>query len=125
MGTKYYFIHQFLDGSSLIDDDIVNMENFPCKLNLKIEDLISSSEEKNGRPPRPLNSFMIFRRNYMAGLVDGPPDKKLSSKITKAWVDMSGEIRDFFEFLSEIACKRHRELYPDYKFDPSKKDKKC
>ncbi len=98
---------------------------------LSVEELIMNSKRakkymKTGDPPRPLNSFMIYRKNKN----EKPEFKKkdpgfISTEITKMWKKEPKEIKELFEALARMAEKKHIEIYgKDYKYRPKKSQKK-
>ncbi|CAG8442613.1 1677_t:CDS:1 [Ambispora leptoticha] len=108
-----------------------SFETPPCELFLSVEQLISPVMPNKGtskRIPRPLNSFMIFRRNFNAGIVavgDSKRDRnfvaKVSSQASKAWGKASPRVKKFFSVLAEEAKLGHQRLFPEYQYSPKKK----
>ncbi|CAG8434552.1 6972_t:CDS:1 [Ambispora gerdemannii] len=103
-------------------------EKHPCELFLSVDKLISttnSNEELSKDIPRPLNSFMLFRRNFSAGIVEENKDRtfvsKVSGKASKAWKEASPQVKGFFSALAEKAKLEHKIRYPAYKYNPKKK----
>ncbi|KAI8800364.1 high mobility group box domain-containing protein, partial [Cladochytrium replicatum] len=72
---------------------------------------------------RPSNSFMTYRKAVKPLLLEQFPylnNKDLSVVIGQMWGQEEKHIKDHFAKLAEEAKKRHKELYPHYKFQPAK-----
>jgi hypothetical protein len=74
--------------------------------------------------PRPMNSFIHFRTQWVADhrdseLAKGP--KSLSKLAGEAWHSLSKEERDRYQNLATVAKKNHEKRYPHYKYEPKKK----
>ena len=110
---------------------MLSLKKPSCTLYLTIEELTSPSlesrayknfdEGKTTIPPRPLNSFMIFRKNFQAGV--NIHVKDTAKKVQESWNEVSSEVRCFFELLSKMAREKHLEKFPDYKYSPKKTSK--
>lgn len=77
-----------------------------------------------GHIPRPMNSFIHFRREWVAAhrdteLAKGP--KSLSKLAGEAWHSLSKAERDRYQGLAKETKKEHEEAYPDYKYEPKRK----
>jgi hypothetical protein len=76
-------------------------------------------------PKKPLNSFMLYRRDLLAELKATNPIIKTSdvSRIaSERWANESADTRERYGRLSNEGFKNHRELYPDYKWPGRKKN---
>ncbi|CAG8632320.1 10545_t:CDS:2 [Ambispora gerdemannii] len=102
------------------------LQQCPYRLTLSIDELTKSAVKRHydfDKPPRPQNSWIIFRRNYAAYLRLWDRDSK--SKITETakecslkWQKLSSEVKNFFKVLAKIACENHKLVYPNYKYKP-------
>ncbi|CAG8598696.1 4769_t:CDS:1 [Ambispora gerdemannii] len=108
-------------------DDLTKKEllsKCPYRLTLTIEELTNPSAKKCGnpdKPPRPQNSWIIFRRDYEANLRLRNPDVKIKVTDTAKECSLkwkSKEVKDFFKLLEKIAYMNHKNIYPNYKFKP-------
>ncbi|KAF0507832.1 MATA-HMG [Gigaspora margarita] len=106
----------------------------PYPLTLEVEELISPL--KNSRratkfrkhpsvslPPRPLNKFLLFRRDFHAKMIRQGmkmPYAKVSSLISQEWNKQPANVLRFFEILENLAKDKHNEMYPDYRYSPKK-----
>jgi hypothetical protein len=81
-------------------------------------------------PPRPLNAFMLYRRNLMASHEfknRSPNERKakyLSKEIAERWNNEDDKTKVVFYALARIAEKRHKEIYKNYKFIRKFKDQR-
>ncbi|CAG8559123.1 10754_t:CDS:2 [Ambispora gerdemannii] len=74
-------------------------------------------------PPRPQNSWIIFRKDYEAHLRLRNPDVKQKVKHTAKecslkWKSQPREVKHFFKTLEKIAYENHKHIYPNYKYKP-------
>ncbi|CAG8501347.1 3151_t:CDS:1 [Paraglomus brasilianum] len=98
----------------------------PYDLSMSFEELFAPSKKRRDSktPPRPLNSWIIFNRDFTvkyknsddAGNKDG---RRLATSASKAWKEKSQEQTEYFNILAKIAENLHNILYPDYRYDPS------
>src|SRR5256885_6939548 len=71
-----------------------------------------------GKPPRPQNPFMLYRRSMTAKYkeqFDGVKSSIVSSVVGRLWREESRVIKQLFEAAARVAGKRFMEKYPDYK----------
>ncbi|CAG8594596.1 8494_t:CDS:1, partial [Ambispora gerdemannii] len=102
------------------------LKKCPYRLTLSIDELTKSAVKKHhdfDKPPRPQNSWIIFRRDYAAYLRLW--DRHSKSKIAETakecslkWQKLSSEVKNFFKVLEKIACENHKLVYPNYKYKP-------
>ncbi|CAG8546975.1 11517_t:CDS:1 [Acaulospora morrowiae] len=82
-------------------------------------------KKKKEHPSRPLNKFMIFRKNYEEGLRQKKEATKIeavSKDAANEWKKLKGShVSALFEEISKLAELYHKVQYPDYKFKPCKK----
>ncbi|CAG8772544.1 25506_t:CDS:1, partial [Gigaspora rosea] len=76
-------------------------------------------------PPRPQNSFLLFRRDFAAkyrSLHKGETiyAKKVSSLAAENWKEQSPYVKWFFKQLESEALNKHREMFPHYRYRPNK-----
>jgi hypothetical protein len=99
------------------------------KINMPIEYLISPKKKsrKGNSPPRPQNSFLIYRRDFMSKLTTnyGPEISSnlsyVSSNAGKWWGSESQEVKNIYKLIADLAKKVHERTYPGYVFKPKKK----
>ncbi|CAG8558194.1 903_t:CDS:1, partial [Ambispora gerdemannii] len=98
----------------------------PYALTLTIEELTKPAKKiRNNcdKPPRPQNSWIIFRKDFEANIRLRSPGVKQKVKNTAnecslKWKLQSSEVKDFFKILEKIACENHKYIYPNYKYKP-------
>ncbi|CAG8615006.1 10089_t:CDS:1 [Ambispora gerdemannii] len=98
----------------------------PYDLTLPIEELTKPAKKKrdsSDKPPRPQNSWIIFRKDYEANLRLCSPDVKQKVKHTAKecslkWKSQPSEVKHFFKTLEKIAYENHKHIYPNYKYKP-------
>jgi len=78
-------------------------------------------------PPRPPNSFFLFKNCYTLelrklGYRYRMPDVCRQSK--QIWSNAPSDVKERYEIISLQAQILHHEMYPEYKFSPTKKNKK-
>ncbi|CAG8830129.1 44634_t:CDS:1 [Gigaspora margarita] len=110
----------------------------PYKLTLSVEELIShpsntrvaKRHRKNPQfasPPRPLNRFFLFRRDFIAKQKRNGRKMKLadiSCLAKNVWEDLPKEAVRCFEVLEQLAKDRHKEIYKGFKYNPKKNNVK-
>ncbi|KAG9295115.1 hypothetical protein G9A89_006096 [Geosiphon pyriformis] len=75
-------------------------------------------------PPRPLNSFMIYRREYQKRIKEEHPNILLSelSRISKSaadrWANESQQIKQLYAEKAKAEKEAHMKLYPNYVYSP-------
>ncbi|CAG8635093.1 2614_t:CDS:1, partial [Ambispora gerdemannii] len=110
----------------LTDNEILILQRSPYQLTLSIEELTKAAVKKRGNsdiPPRPQNSWIIFRRDYEAYLRLCNQHVKQNVKETAKecslkWQNLSSEAKHFFKILEKIAFENYKRIYPNYKFKP-------
>ncbi|CAG8766417.1 26541_t:CDS:1 [Dentiscutata erythropus] len=116
-----------VNGHSLQNEYAIN------ELTLDVENLIYPSNNlrrsrKTDDPPRPQNSFLLFRKDFVAKYRLLHQNEKISLiKISKLaaerWNVQPPSVRIFFKQLELKALKKHKEMYPNYRYSPNKKKK--
>ncbi|RGB41120.1 hypothetical protein C1646_752508 [Rhizophagus diaphanus] len=118
------YLHEEINQSEFLQV----IKNPPCELYLEVDNLLSSPSELTKhklKPPRSQNSYILYRRNEskrrnQLGL---PNDLKRASKeISEMWRNEPPRIKNFFRILAAEGDRRHRLKFPDYKFDPIRKN---
>ncbi|RIB27526.1 hypothetical protein C2G38_2029315 [Gigaspora rosea] len=125
------------NGCSFQNEYVINDEQthtVPYELSLKVDDLICPSStsrrsKKNDDPPRPQNSFLLFRRDFAAKYRllhkdEKPSSKKISSLAAESWNVQPPLVRVFFKQLEFEALYKHQEMFPNYRYQPNKKKPK-
>ncbi|CAG8546021.1 21063_t:CDS:1 [Dentiscutata erythropus] len=111
------------------------LSSSPYELTMEINELISPPQNtrkakkflknpKSTSPPRPLNAFFLFRRDFKEKQKrNGVPMKldEMSRLASYVWDNLSNEAKSYFDVLATWAKQRHDELYPNYKYDPKSK----
>ncbi|CAG8559024.1 22224_t:CDS:2 [Rhizophagus irregularis] len=99
-----------------------------CVYNPKytVTELISTRRKprKQVVPPRPPNSYFLFKNCYMLelrklGYRYAMPDICRQSK--QLWTNISAEVKERYDILALQAVILHQELYPGYRFQPKKR----
>jgi len=72
---------------------------------------------------RPMNAFMLYRQN-MSPLFskDGVTNHEISSLVGQQWQTLSDDEKAPYFLLAEMKKQEHKDLYPNYKYTPNKKD---
>ncbi|GAA5988733.1 hypothetical protein JCM10908_006144 [Rhodotorula pacifica] len=83
-----------------------------------------------GRPPRPMNAWLLFRTAQLKLLQKENPDGlrksqgELSKMIAEMWRNCDPEVRQSFEDLAKKRKDEFRLAYPDYRYGPTKEKPK-
>ncbi|RIB28444.1 hypothetical protein C2G38_1898493, partial [Gigaspora rosea] len=77
------------------------------------------------KTPRPQNSFLLFRKDFAARHRSLHKGKKISSKeistlAAERWNEQPPSVRLFFRQLELKALDKHKELFPNYRYQPNK-----
>ncbi|CAG8523595.1 13291_t:CDS:1 [Ambispora gerdemannii] len=106
-------------------NELLILSKYSYQLTLSIEELTKPARKRGNsdKPPRPQNSWIIFRRDYEAHLRLCNQDVKQKVKETAKecslkWQELSSEIKPFFKILEKIAYENHKSLYPRYRYKP-------
>ncbi|KAK9766410.1 hypothetical protein K7432_004522 [Basidiobolus ranarum] len=81
------------------------------------------------RPPRPLNPFLLFRRDKQAEIFNkyqGISNSQVSQILGRMWKSASNEEKEKYQSMAEESRKLHKQKYPNYKYyaDNSKQKNK-
>ncbi|CAG8531100.1 13208_t:CDS:1 [Ambispora gerdemannii] len=110
----------------LTETELQLLNEPPYELTLPIEELTKPAKKKrddSDKPPRPQNSWIIFRKDCEANLRLRSPYVKQKVKHTAKecslkWKSQSSEVKHFFKTLEKIAHENHKHMYPNYKYKP-------
>src|SRR5581483_4363991 len=88
---------------------------------------IHKKPRKQAIPPRPPNSFFLFKNCYILelrglGYRYRMPDVCHQTK--QIWSNIPSEVKERYENLALQAQILHQEMYPEYKYSPARKGKK-
>ncbi|KAJ1883838.1 hypothetical protein LPJ66_010900, partial [Kickxella alabastrina] len=78
---------------------------------------------KPKRTPRPPNAFILYRKAKQAEVIRDNPgvsNKDVSCIIGQMWKSEDPTIQDQFREQAEMEKKKHKELHPNYKYQPRK-----
>ncbi|KLO20368.1 hypothetical protein SCHPADRAFT_884447 [Schizopora paradoxa] len=86
----------------------------------------SAKPYKGKNPPRPLNAWIIYRREKLQEILKDPenkrlPQSELSKKISALWKAETDDSRARFEYEANLSKAQHQKDYPDYQFRPMKR----
>ncbi len=82
-----------------------------------------NNKKNNGKVPRPMNSFMLYRSAYAERVKEycKEGNHQIISRITGAsWAMEPQEIKELYEKYADIDRQNHQKAHPDYKFAPNK-----
>ena len=72
---------------------------------------------------RPMNAFMLYRQTTSALFAkEQITNHELSTVIGQKWQTLSEDEKAPYFLLAETKKQEHKNLYPDYKYTPNKKD---
>jgi len=126
---------RFILNSNFNPFNIENMEetiiSSKYKLALSVKELIENSKRERNRSPRPLNAFMLYRKNAVArerspGSFEKTKAKntEISKKVGHMWRKEPDEVKNLFNILAKLAKSEHKKKYINYKYTPRKNGKK-
>lgn len=81
------------------------------------------NKKNNGKVPRPMNSFMLYRSAYAERVKEycKEGNHQIISQITGAsWAMEPQETKELYEKYADIDRQNHQKAHPDYKFAPNK-----
>lgn len=89
-----------------------------------------TTKQKKSYVPRPMNAWMIYRKDKSASIISAPGYTKLSQSqmsqiISKQWKAETKAVKDHYEQLAAIEALNHKAMYPDYKYQPMSKEEKA
>ncbi|GJE93248.1 HMG box domain-containing protein [Phanerochaete sordida] len=74
------------------------------------------------QPPRPMNSFMLFRQDFLKNTAKGRQPMVPSKAAGLAWKKLSPKEKEHWQMLADVAKEEHKRLYPDYRFQPKRRE---
>lgn len=80
-------------------------------------------KKHNGKIPRPMNSFMLYRSAYADRVKEycKEGNHQVISQITGAsWAMEPQSVKELFERYADLDRQNHQKAHPDYKFAPNK-----
>ncbi|CAG8479152.1 1758_t:CDS:1 [Paraglomus occultum] len=103
--------------------------NPPYMLTQSLDALLDPNQRQRKRdkdsttPPRPKNSWIIFRKDFESLLRALYPDECYSiqtiSKLAgEIWKDLPDVVKQYFDVLAKLARQRHKDAYPNYTYKP-------
>ncbi|KAL4977515.1 hypothetical protein BDW66DRAFT_34291 [Aspergillus desertorum] len=105
----------------------VPLKDMESHVNRPIEKRLADSAKNDGKIPRPMNSFMLYRSAYANRVKEyfrQQNHQVVSSASGASWNKETPEIRAKYERLAVIEKRNHLKAYPGYKFSPAKDKKK-
>ncbi|KAF5377093.1 hypothetical protein D9615_010554 [Tricholomella constricta] len=89
------------------------------------------SKSTSDRVPRPPNSFMLYRADQLTNLPPLPPGRsnawtqpEISGMASKSWKSATPEVKAYWKERADAAKVTHELLYPDYRYQPTRKEDK-
>lgn len=89
---------------------------------------LPSTSTSDVQPPRPPNSWILYRAWKVKNLPPCAPGEarrsqgEISAIVSEMWRNENANIRAYFERLADEAKADHKEKYPGYRYKPQKKD---
>ncbi|KAJ1648575.1 hypothetical protein J3B02_003440 [Coemansia erecta] len=83
----------------------------------------SGRTTKPKRTPRPPNAFILYRKAKQAEVIRDNPgvsNKDVSCIIGQMWKSEDPAVQDQFREQAEVEKKKHKEMHPNYKYQPRK-----
>ncbi|KAJ2873388.1 slightly ste11-like protein [Coemansia aciculifera] len=83
----------------------------------------ASRATKPKRTPRPPNAFILYRKAKQAEVIRDHPgvsNKDVSCIIGQMWKSEEPHVQDKFREQAEVEKKKHKDQYPNYKYQPRK-----
>ncbi|KAL6239059.1 hypothetical protein BDW75DRAFT_166013 [Aspergillus navahoensis] len=105
----------------------VPLKDMESHVNRPIEERLADTAKNDGKIPRPMNSFMLYRSAYANRVKEyfrQQNHQVVSSASGASWNMETPEIRAKYERLAVIEKRNHLKAYPGYKFTPAKDKKK-
>lgn len=123
-------IHDFRFGTTKSDEEIVSNYDFTLDIETLLMNPMTRERAKNYkktgfiRPPRPQNSFILYRRNKTAELdLVGLKSAEKSKIISELWKGEPENVKEVFSALSRMAEVKYIERYGKVKYQPNRKSK--
>ncbi|CAG8460268.1 3128_t:CDS:1 [Paraglomus brasilianum] len=102
--------------------------NPPYPLSLPLRELLKPMrKDATSSPPRPMNGWIIFRRDLEGQLrfyYSGQPrSMKETSAIASNFWKNRPKVKLYFTILAKLAEKVHKDVYPDYCYKPKRSNR--
>jgi hypothetical protein len=85
---------------------------------------LKAQEKKRATPPRPMNSFMLYRHCYAGTikkfLAGKGNHQQVSYLAGKSWGQEPDELRAKFQEYADLEKEHHKKAFPNYHFKPKK-----
>ncbi|KAI7875032.1 HMG-box, partial [Lichtheimia hyalospora FSU 10163] len=81
----------------------------------------------SSKAPRPMNCFFAFRLEKQREIIDrcpGANHRDISKIIAKWWKSMPDEEKEPYRVRARLAKNEHAKRYPNYKYQPQKRQGK-
>ncbi|KAL8284180.1 hypothetical protein RQP46_004929 [Phenoliferia psychrophenolica] len=87
-----------------------------------------AAKRADGYTPRPPNAWILYRSQQIRNLKQDPelakkPQSDISKVIGLMWRSENAETRAFYELQAEVKKAEHKDMYPDYRFSPVRKER--
>jgi hypothetical protein len=126
---KHTTINEQLFSTNNIDDQYLNTNNNNQTVMMStqqqpLSQRVTKRRRNRDTPPRPLNSFMIYRREYQKKIKEQHPNILLSelSRISKSaadeWAQEPQHVKQKYAEKARVEKERHMKLYPNYVYCP-------
>ncbi|RDW94121.1 HMG-box domain-containing protein [Aspergillus mulundensis] len=105
----------------------IEVKDMDKHVNRPIEERLIEVQKKDGKIPRPMNSFMLYRSAYAERVKEffrQQNHQVVSSASGVSWNKETPEIRAKYERLAVIEKRNHLKAHPGYKFTPTKDKRK-
>ncbi|KAI6032779.1 hypothetical protein F5J12DRAFT_887668 [Pisolithus orientalis] len=79
------------------------------------------------QPPRPPNAWILYRSDKLRQLppAKGRPQADVSKMISKMWAEETDTVRLLYERMADARKAEHQRKYPEYRFQPVKKEERA
>ncbi|KAL4910679.1 hypothetical protein BDW74DRAFT_141615 [Aspergillus multicolor] len=105
----------------------IDVKDMDKHVNRPVEERLAEVHKKEGKIPRPMNSFMLYRSAYAERVKEyfrQQNHQVVSSASGVSWNKETPEIRAKYERLAVIEKRNHLKAHPGYKFTPTKDKRK-
>lgn len=103
----------------------IPLDDIDAYINRPVEKRLEEVKKRDGKIPRPMNAFMLYRKAYTEiakRWADLNNHQMVSSITGESWRSEPAEIRARFKTYGELEQKNHAKAHPGYKFCPAKTD---
>ncbi|CAG8678373.1 1235_t:CDS:1, partial [Paraglomus brasilianum] len=115
---------------TLTSDERNLLNNPPYALNIPLRSLTNPKRRnRNLKPPRPSNPWILFRTNFANMLRSLYPENSysiqdVSRMASEDWQNQPIIVKHYFNTLAKFALQRHKETYSGYVYRPRPKQLK-